>query len=145
MATAGPADFSEDGYHGRAVLVARTELPAMRLVAFLLLLKLFAPACLYGVEEPAFDGEFPPASVPAHRGLRWPRILAPARRPPPLTSHGILQPHGHTDAGPSAWFGHTMGAPTYNWGHFGVKARPYWVNQGSYHGDHGGWSYRRGY
>ncbi len=38
-----------------------------------------------------------------------------------------------------------MGVPTYNWGYFGVKARPYTVYQGSYYNDHVGWSFRRGY
>lgn len=118
----------------------------MRSITFLLLFHLVAPACLYGIEGSAFGGEFPPATqVATHRGLRWPRTLVPRSSQPTWTSHGIVQSYGYIDAGPSAWYGQSMGVPTYNWGYFGVKARPYTVYQGSYYNDHVGWSFRRGY
>lgn len=128
----------------RSILLAfrKVLIDTMRFIAFLLLLQLIASGCLCGIEKSAFGGEFPPATNSA---LRRPRTLVPRSSQPAWTSHAIVQPYGHRDAGPSAWYGHSMGVPTYNWGHFGVKARPYWVNQGSYHGDHVGWSFRRGY
>ncbi len=92
-----------------------------------------------------------PNSLARGDGLAWPaarplqRSSAGAGRVLPLAPGPIARHTANPMVDHSAWYGHTMGVPTYRWGYFGVKARPYGVKLGSYYGDHAGWSLHRGY
>jgi len=109
------------------------------------LLVLAAAICLTGGGEGASGGGLPLFQPRAIQRLSA-RLRAPA--PPvstPLASGGVFQPYGQAGSRHSAWFGQSMGVPTYNWGYFGAKARPYTATRESYHGDHVEWTFRRGY
>lgn len=113
----------------------------------LLLLSLIGVPWDHSTEDRALGGQFPPAaSRPARQGFGWLRISRPTyQQYPPIAWGSVFYDHGHVGGHHPEWYGQSMGVPTYKWGYFGVKARPYTVNQGSYHNDHAGCSYRRGY
>lgn len=119
----------------------------MRSCDFFCILSLIAAVCLFSSGEQASGDEFQPVTPrPLQRLSGWLRASGPTYpQYAPVAAATVFQPGGQPDGDHSAWFGHSMGVPTYNWGYFGVKARPYTVDQGSYYNDHVGWSFRRGY
>ena len=67
----------------------------------------------------------------------WGRLFASRPRQP--------NPYESYEAGFQAGQMQRMGAPTYNWGYFGVRSRPNGVCHKGYYGDYIDVSYRSGY
>jgi hypothetical protein len=83
--------------------------------------------------------------LPPHRLDGWLGITTRAAPPSPVPAAGIQWSIDRSDSGHAAWYGESMGVPTFNWGYFGVKSRVYSVRHGAYYDDYQEWGTRRGY
>lgn len=83
--------------------------------------------------------------LPTHRLDGWLGITTRVGPPSPVPAARIQWSSERSDSGHAAWYGESMGVPTFNWGYFGVKSRVYSVGHGAYYDDYREWGIRRGY
>ncbi len=117
----------------------------MRILGFSVTLA--AAIWLAGPGGNAWGNDWATASpAPPSRMDGWLGITTRVVPPPPSSRMVRAQwSSERSDSGHAAWYGESMGVPTFNWGYFGVKSRAYGVSHGAYYDDYQEWGTRRGY